>query len=93
MGVRLGSPSEVDEPQCGANSNGSNEKIVTPTSSQQRKQSELRKRMTGPDLALQLRKHELSVARIERHPPVRNTRRFERIHEINMIPNLAFTRT
>jgi hypothetical protein len=83
----------VDEPQCGANPDGSNEKIVTPTPSQQRKQFELRKRMTGLDLALQLRKHELSVARIERHPPVRCSRVLERIHEINVTPNIPFTRT
>jgi len=83
----------VDEPQCGADSDGSNENVVASTASQQRKQFALRKGMAGLDLALQLRKHELSVTRIERHPPVRNPRRFERVHEINVIPDVPLTRT
>jgi len=49
--------------------------------------------MAGLDLALQLGKHELSVTGIERHPPVWSSRWFERVHEVNVIPDVPFTRT
>lgn len=49
--------------------------------------------MTWLDLALQLGEHEQAVMLIKRHPPIRNARRFERVYEVDVVPDLVLTRT